>query len=112
MNRRQFIATSAAALSAAALPLLPVAARAAAPGGLQVLSTMWRGEGWPLALDGPAPVLGNYGAWLVEWQPNGWYRLYWGTDRSRSLDVINDGTNTRLHMAPTGDYSGQYWKFT
>jgi len=30
----------------------------------------------------------------------------------RSLDVVNDGQNNKLILADTGNYSGQYWKFT
>ena len=30
----------------------------------------------------------------------------------RSLDVVNDGRNNKLILADTGNYSGQYWKFT
>lgn len=46
-------------------------------------------------------------------EPNTYYRLttQWQGD-GKSLDVINDGTNNRIHLAQTGDYSGQYWKFT
>jgi len=29
-----------------------------------------------------------------------------------SLDVINDGNNNRMIMAPTGLFTGQYWRFT
>lgn len=28
-----------------------------------------------------------------------------------SLDVINDGTNNRVIMAPSGNFTGQYWRF-
>ncbi|GFF49903.1 hypothetical protein IFM46972_08915 [Aspergillus udagawae] len=47
--------------------------------------------------------------------PNTWYRLtnaYLGT--STALDVENDGSDNReglLKMAPSGNYSGQYWRF-
>ncbi|GFF97651.1 hypothetical protein IFM53868_09272 [Aspergillus udagawae] len=47
--------------------------------------------------------------------PNIWYRLtnaYLGT--STALDVENDGSDNReglLKMAPSGNYSGQYWRF-
>jgi hypothetical protein len=47
--------------------------------------------------------------------PNTWYRLtnaYLGT--STALDVENDGSGNReglLKMAPSGNYSGQYWRF-
>ena len=27
-----------------------------------------------------------------------------------SLDVVNDGRNNKLQLAPTGDYGGQYWR--
>jgi len=26
------------------------------------------------------------------------------------LDVVNDGTNNKLQLADTGNYSGQLWK--
>ena len=42
-----------------------------------------------------------------------WYRI---TNQllsdKKSLDVINDGININLQLADTGEYSGQYWKFT
>jgi hypothetical protein len=42
-----------------------------------------------------------------------YYRLYNAqAQASRSLDVINDGTNTRLNMQPSGAFTGQYWRFT
>lgn len=46
-------------------------------------------------------------------EPDIYYRLttQWQGD-GKSLDVINDGTNNQIHLAQTGDYSGQYWKFT
>jgi hypothetical protein len=28
----------------------------------------------------------------------------------KTLDIVNDGTNNKLIMVNTGDYSGQYWK--
>jgi len=31
------------------------------------------------------------------------------TGPSRSLDVINDGKNTELQMANTGNFTGQFW---
>jgi hypothetical protein len=34
----------------------------------------------------------------------------WQGDQ-KSLDIINDGTNNKLQLADTGDYSGQFWKF-
>ncbi|WP_153801074.1 RICIN domain-containing protein [Foetidibacter luteolus] len=43
-----------------------------------------------------------------------YYRLttQWQGD-GKSLDVINDGkNNNQLQLATTGNYSGQYWKFT
>ena len=30
----------------------------------------------------------------------------------KSLDVVNDGQNNKLILADSGNYSGQYWKFT
>ena len=27
-----------------------------------------------------------------------------------SLDIINDGTNNKIHLVPKGNYSGQFWK--
>jgi hypothetical protein len=29
-----------------------------------------------------------------------------------SLDIVNDGTNTKPHMAKSGGYTGQRWHFT
>lgn len=46
--------------------------------------------------------------------PQSYYRLTteWQGD-GKSLDVVNDGkNNNRLVLADTGDFSGQYWKFT
>lgn len=42
-----------------------------------------------------------------------YYRLttQWQGD-GKSLDVVNDGNNNRLQLANTGNYSGQFWKFT
>lgn len=44
---------------------------------------------------------------------NGYYRL---TNQSlgnvKSLDVVNDGTNSKLQLANTGNASGQFWKIT
>jgi hypothetical protein len=31
--------------------------------------------------------------------------------RNRALDVVNDGRDYALKMAPVGDYSGQFWYF-
>ncbi|GFF51463.1 hypothetical protein IFM58399_09072 [Aspergillus lentulus] len=51
----------------------------------------------------------------ASFDPNTWYRLtnaYLGT--STALDVENDGSDNKeglLKMAPSADYSGQYWKF-
>ncbi|MEZ4888118.1 MAG: RICIN domain-containing protein [Chitinophagales bacterium] len=44
---------------------------------------------------------------------NFYYRIttmWQGTDKA--LDVINDGQNNQIHLAKTGNYSGQFWKFT
>ena len=43
---------------------------------------------------------------------NSYYRLTtkW-QGPGKSLDVVNDGSNNRLQLAPTGDYSGQSWRF-
>ncbi|EHK26933.1 carbohydrate-binding module family 13 protein [Trichoderma virens Gv29-8] len=42
-----------------------------------------------------------------------YYRLHTiANGVKQSLDVINDGVqNINLHMADTGNYSGQYWRF-
>ena len=42
-----------------------------------------------------------------------YYRL-WNlqSTAARSLDVINDGTNTRLNMQPSASVTGQFWRFT
>lgn len=42
-----------------------------------------------------------------------YYRLttMWQGD-GKSLDVVNDGINNQLVLAETGNYSGQYWRFT
>lgn len=44
---------------------------------------------------------------------NGYYRLttQWQGE-GKSLDVINDGTNNKLHLTNTANVSGQFWKFT
>jgi len=44
---------------------------------------------------------GRYYRLTTQWQGDG-----------KSLDVVNDGANDKLILADTGDYSGQYWKFT
>lgn len=49
-----------------------------------------------------------------EIDPNFWYRLttQWQGD-DRSLDIVNDGKNNNQPiLAKTGNYTGQYWKFT
>ncbi len=46
--------------------------------------------------------------------PKSYYRLttQWQGD-GKSLDVVNDGkNNNRLVLADTGNFTGQYWKFT
>lgn len=45
--------------------------------------------------------------------PNAYYRLttQWQGD-GKSLDIINDGVNNKIQLADTGNYSGQFWKFT
>lgn len=42
-----------------------------------------------------------------------YYRLttQWQGD-GKSLDVVNDGTNNKIQLAPTGNFTGQYWRFT
>jgi uncharacterized protein DUF1566 len=49
--------------------------------------------------------------WRIQSLGDGYFRL---TNQSKgesvSLDVINDGKNTKLTLAKTGKYSGQYWK--
>jgi len=30
----------------------------------------------------------------------------------KSLDIVNDGVNNKIQLAPTGNYSGQNWRFT
>ncbi|KAL7914157.1 carbohydrate-binding module family 13 protein [Trichoderma velutinum] len=42
-----------------------------------------------------------------------YYRLHTiASGVKQSLDVINDGVeNVNLHMADTGNYSGQFWRF-
>jgi uncharacterized protein (DUF2249 family)/predicted nucleic acid-binding Zn-ribbon protein len=42
---------------------------------------------------------------------NRWYSFTteW-LGKAKSLDIVNDGTNNKLIMAKTGNYSGQYWK--
>ncbi len=42
-----------------------------------------------------------------------YYRLttQWQGD-GKSLDVVNDGKNNRIQLAPTGNFTGQYWRFT
>jgi hypothetical protein len=44
---------------------------------------------------------------------DGYYRLttQW-LGNVKSLDVINDGTNSKLQLANTGNASGQFWKIT
>ncbi|CAF3772117.1 unnamed protein product [Rotaria sordida] len=42
-----------------------------------------------------------------------YYRLTTqGQGDNQSLDIINDGTNNKLRLAPTGGYTGQFWKIT
>jgi hypothetical protein len=44
---------------------------------------------------------------------NAYYRLTsaWQGD-GRALDVVNDGQNNKLQLAPTGSRTGQYWKLS
>ncbi|MCF7993580.1 MAG: RICIN domain-containing protein [Chromatiaceae bacterium] len=44
---------------------------------------------------------------------NAYYRLttQWQGE-GKSLDVVNEGRNNKLQLADTGNYSGQFWKFT
>lgn len=44
---------------------------------------------------------------------NGYYRLttQW-LGNVKSLDVVNDGTNSKLQLANTGNASGQHWKIS
>ena len=44
---------------------------------------------------------------------NFYYRLTTGWQGpGKSLDVINDGKNNKLHLAKTGGYTGQFWKLS
>ena len=48
-----------------------------------------------------------------ELDQNAYYRMttkWQGT--GKSLDVINDGKNNNVHLAKSGGYTGQFWKFT
>jgi hypothetical protein len=49
-----------------------------------------------------------------DFDPDSYYRLttQWQGD-IKSLDVVNDGIyNNQINLAPSGNYSGQYWKIT
>ncbi|KAI5839444.1 carbohydrate-binding module family 13 protein [Morchella snyderi] len=48
----------------------------------------------------------------VNGQANKFYlrTLYKGDELS--LDIINDGTNDRVHLAKTGNFTGQFWTLT
>ena len=44
---------------------------------------------------------------------NEYYRLTTQSQGAgRSLDVINDGRNNKVHLAHTGHFTGQMWKIT
>lgn len=60
------------------------------------------------------PYRENSAAAQGGFEPKSYYRLttQWQGD-GKSLDVVNDGKNNdQLVLADTGDFSGQYWKFT
>ena len=84
--------------------------------GYYRLSSMWQGEGKPLSYSNGKLHLGtamdsDHQYWKITKNRNGYYKL---SNKNKgddySMDVINDGKNTRLHMAGDGNYSGQYWK--
>tara|TARA_R110002020_G_scaffold150446_3_gene327180 strand:+ start:5041 stop:5604 length:564 start_codon:yes stop_codon:yes gene_type:complete len=56
---------------------------------------------FPVAAQAQELDNGQYYRLTTQWQGDG-----------KSLDVVNDGANDQLILADTGDYSGQYWKFT
>lgn len=88
--------------------------------GTYALTTKWQGIDKKLdCIQGDnqnRPVLNETensgGAWKIIPVGNGYYRItnMWLNDRS--LDVINDGTNNKIQLAKTGNYTGQYWKIT
>ena len=55
----------------------------------------------PIAVQAQEFDDGRYYRLTTQWQGDG-----------KSLDVVNDGANNQLILADTGDYTGQYWKFT
>lgn len=50
--------------------------------------------------------------WKISHICDDWYRLTClGEGEGKSLDIRNDGTNTHVWLANTGNYSGQRWQF-
>ncbi len=83
------------------------------------LSTQWQGEGKTLAvksgtanqveLQDRKEVTAHH--WKFKLAPNGYYRLVNNAFPSKSLDIVNDGkANNKLTLAPSQNYSGQFWK--
>jgi hypothetical protein len=54
-----------------------------------------------------------YAPRTIDPNPALWYRLTTQFQPTLSLDVVNDGVNNnRLQMATSGNFLGQYWRFT
>ncbi len=63
-----------------------------------------------LQLKGGSDASGSL--WKIIPIGNGYYRITHLWASNLSLDIVNDGTNNKVHMATTGSYTGQYWKIT
>jgi hypothetical protein len=50
--------------------------------------------------------------WKITAMRDGWHRITSRIHPAQSLDIVNDGKNNRLKMAPTGNWTGQFWKIT
>lgn len=51
--------------------------------------------------------------WKFQSVGNGYYRIINKLHGDgKSLDIVNDGTNNKLQLAQTGQYTGQFWKIT
>ncbi|WP_052161578.1 RICIN domain-containing protein [Hoeflea sp. BAL378] len=77
-------------------------------------SKAWRKSMWlALGMFASLVISAPSSAQAQEFDDGQYYRLTteWQGD-GKSLDVVNDGANDQLILADTGDYSGQYWKFT
>lgn len=66
---------------------------------------------WAIAIMLPASV--GHAQGVPTFDQNKFYRFTTKfTGMGKSLDVINDGKNNQVHLAKTGNFTGQAWKIT